>query len=88
MIEKSRNRQAAKFYPIKHGCPTMAPGTSFKVGDVVQMASGGPKMTVQSVAEERGKLWVYCVWFAGARREAASFLPETLKKVPKDDKTK
>lgn len=32
----------------------------FKVGDVVQLCSGGPKMTVESV-NENGT--VSCVWF-------------------------
>lgn len=32
--------------------------TSFKVGDIVQLASGGPKMTVEQVG-----LKVHVVWF-------------------------
>jgi len=38
----------------------------FKVGDVVQLKSGGPKMTVTEELTD-GKL--RCVWFAGANGE-------------------
>jgi uncharacterized protein YodC (DUF2158 family) len=48
---------------------------SFKEGDVVQLKSGGPKMTIDGVAPQ-GKY--YCVWFAGAKREFHSFSAETL----------
>jgi len=35
--------------------------TEFKVGDVVMLKSGGPKMVVIALAEEAGRC--DCVWF-------------------------
>lgn len=48
--------------------------TDIKVGDVVQLNSGGPYMTVVNV--ERGT--VYTNWFIGAKLESADFEPESL----------
>ena len=48
---------------------------TFKVGDLVQLKSGGPTMTVDEVSGTR--LWA--VWFsAGAKRERELFAVETL----------
>lgn len=33
----------------------------FQPGDTVQLKSGGPIMTIASVAKDDGRLW--CVWF-------------------------
>lgn len=41
----------------------------FKIGDIVQLKSGGPKMTVTSVGERS----VITAWFAGSKKEAGSF---------------
>jgi len=49
----------------------------FKVGDVVQLKSGGPKMTVTEELTD-GKL--RCAWFAGANRS----LSHALEKPPKE----
>lgn len=49
---------------------------SFKAGDLVQLKSGGPKMTVERVDRDGG---VYAVWFAGAKREHAHFSSAALK---------
>jgi uncharacterized protein YodC (DUF2158 family) len=35
----------------------------FKPGDQVQLASGGPKMTVKWVGESYGEPAIACVWF-------------------------
>ena len=35
----------------------------FKIGDTVELKSGGPTMTVDSITEETGE--IYCKWFAG-----------------------
>lgn len=55
---------------------------TFKVGDIVQLKSGGPKMTVVQVASAVN---VYCAWFAGAKHERANFHTEALQS-PLDDK--
>lgn len=52
----------------------------FKIGDVVQLKSGGPLMTVSSVGE---KSTVNCYWFNEKSGEYelkyASFKPDMLK---------
>jgi uncharacterized protein YodC (DUF2158 family) len=49
--------------------------TTFKVGDLVQLKSGGPTMTVDELSGTR----VWAVWFsAGAKRERELFAVETL----------
>ena len=48
-----------------------------KVGDVVQLKSGGPKMTVQTVEPNH----IYCVWFAGTEHKGASFSADALEVV-------
>ena len=40
----------------------MEPKTEFKVGDVVRLSAGGPKMTVEFVDNVNAT----CVWFGGA----------------------
>ena len=53
---------------------------SFKIGDVVQLKSGGPKMTVQALnvglmgtGED-----LSCVWFVGTKQESGHFHPDTV----------
>ncbi|WP_372425850.1 YodC family protein [Salinarimonas chemoclinalis] len=46
---------------------------TFAVGDRVQLKSGGPGMTVESVGAK-----IVCVWFEGMKRNHAEFVPETL----------
>lgn len=59
--------------------------TSFKLGDIVQLKSGGPKMTVT-------QLNVYTSgntqtkWFAGSKAEMGVFPAETLTLVNDDGK--
>lgn len=47
----------------------------FKVGDVVQLKSGSPLMTVSEI-ETDNKLW--CVWFSGNDRKGESFNAQVL----------
>ncbi len=55
----------------------------FKDGDVVQLKSGGPKMTVDSWDEELGVY--HCSWFAGDELKNAAFESTSLQKFnPKD----
>ena len=49
----------------------------FKVGDVVQLKSGGPKMTVNTVLSlERVK----CTWFEGSKQVEGVFGQDALQK--------
>ena len=50
--------------------------TELKVGDVVQLNSGGPKMTVYSITDND----VGCNWFACERVSTAIFLAQQLTK--------
>lgn len=61
---------------------------NFQPGEVVQLNSGGPKMSVSFVGEKQfshGKktLVVQCTWFEGVNLEKHEFLPEQLRKVEK-----
>jgi len=49
-----------------------------KVGDVVQLKSGGPHMTIDEVRKDGD---VRCVWFSGDKPEHAVFKPDVLTKV-------
>ncbi|MEO6924451.1 MAG: DUF2158 domain-containing protein [Bryocella sp.] len=49
-----------------------------KTGDVVQLKSGGPKMTVNGL-DEYGN--AFCLWFADSKVDSKSFAAETLAKV-------
>jgi uncharacterized protein YodC (DUF2158 family) len=52
----------------------------FKKGDVVQLASGGPRMTIYRESEA-GQLW--CEWFdAKGNKQSDEFDPATLVKTP------
>ena len=55
-----------------------------KIGEVVQLKSGGPFMTVQEVKEvvreDVGHVWVTCVWFSPCGEyQTTSFVKDTLK---------
>ena len=50
----------------------------FKVGDVVQLKSGGPSMTVQEITEEEA----LCVWFNRAEQMRDSFAAPALQIAP------
>lgn len=51
--------------------------SEFKVGDIIQLKSGGPKMTVQSLPDVRGG-YIRCQWFAGSKLESGAFPPDSL----------
>ena len=42
--------------------------STFAVGEVVELKSGGPKMTVTSVGTPFGVPTVGCMWFEGIRK--------------------
>jgi uncharacterized protein YodC (DUF2158 family) len=50
----------------------------FEIGDVVQLRSGGPKMTVHSLVSDCD---VVCQWFEGNEVHEKSFPKEALRKV-------
>jgi uncharacterized protein YodC (DUF2158 family) len=53
----------------------------FAIGDVVQLKSGGPQMTVKYVEDPSpaGSTAVHCVWFDGTKLCSEMFHPATLK---------
>jgi uncharacterized protein YodC (DUF2158 family) len=48
-----------------------------KVGDVVQLKSGGPKMTVTSLGQDGGVLSAWCSWFDAKHKECSGVFPVT-----------
>lgn len=57
---------------------------AFKVGDIVQLKSGGPKMTITQISSPT----VYTSWFAGAKNEKAYFHQDALQVAPTEDTKK
>jgi uncharacterized protein YodC (DUF2158 family) len=47
----------------------------FRVGDVVQLKSGGPDMTVSHILPSGN---MFCVWFDGSEKREETFPPEGL----------
>jgi len=59
-------------------------GVKFKVGDLVELLSGGPVMTVADVQDSIGPTVITTQWFSGRKLEVGHFAPEVLKRsVPK-----
>ena len=57
--------------------------TEFKVGDVVQLKSGGPKMTIAHIgnyAYAGTEIKAKCVWFEGTKQKEHVFELEVLTK--------
>ena len=48
---------------------------TFQIGDVVQLKSGGPRMTVEGYEDDL----VICVWFEKTERKSGNFREATLK---------
>jgi uncharacterized protein YodC (DUF2158 family) len=53
---------------------------AIKVGDVVALKSGGPKMTVSEV----GVIKVTCNWFANGELKEANLSPQALQVAPEE----
>ena len=53
---------------------------AFKVGDLVQLKSGGPVMTVIALPGSHASVHAFykCSWFAGKRHASGYFPPEAL----------
>lgn len=59
--------------------------SELKVGDVVQLKSGGPKMTINTLSEYNGKSYCMCIWFeANNHLSNKEFISQTLKKSEND----
>lgn len=59
----------------------------YSEGTVVQLKSGGPKMTATGSTDHTGR--IQCQWFAGSKLEHGWFPPNTLVvKSDKDEKKK
>ena len=54
----------------------------FKKGDVVQLKSGGPKMTIDDIGEygsgNSSHIRASCLWFDGGERKEGEFSLDTL----------
>ncbi len=46
--------------------------SEFKAGDVVQLKSGGPKMTIDKLVTWQGVASAACDWFVGSAQEQQS----------------
>jgi uncharacterized protein YodC (DUF2158 family) len=55
----------------------MAKANTFKIGDIVQLKSGGPEMTVET-APDIGQNYYCCQWFAGKKLESGVFPSDSL----------
>jgi uncharacterized protein YodC (DUF2158 family) len=56
-------------------------GEAFKVGDTVQLRSGGPKMTVTNIGDRYGTLTVWCAWFDNVKKLEETFPVESLRAI-------
>lgn len=63
----------------------MTKQANFNIGDIVQLKSGGPEMTVQTIPDTHSKLY-RCQWFAGKKLESGNFPPDSLKPVKLEGK--
>lgn len=59
-------------------------GSDFEVGDLVQLKSGGPVMTVQSSDTVGATGQICCQWFGGKKLEEGWFPPKSLKRAEED----
>ena len=53
------------------------PNAPFKIGDVVELQTGGTKMTVEFVRTDG---LIECAWFDGATLSRDTFYPDALRK--------
>jgi uncharacterized protein YodC (DUF2158 family) len=54
-------------------------------GDVVQLKSGGPEMTVSNLHQWQGRTEANCEWFEGSKNHSNSFPLTSLKLVTNRD---
>lgn len=55
-----------------------------KIGDIVELKSGGPKMTVSALGTIDGVLHVTCHWFEGATPHEGRFPVEAVRRASPD----
>ena len=55
-----------------------SPAQRFKVGDLVQLRSGGPRMVVDQINELTSERQLQCQWFLGATLMNGWFSEQTL----------
>jgi len=55
-----------------------------KAGDVVELKSGGPEMTVDSIGDHQGIESAFCTWFDGNKKYSAAFPLTSLKQATPD----
>jgi uncharacterized protein YodC (DUF2158 family) len=63
----------------------MAKKDDYEEGDIVQLKSGGPKMTVSDPTAYGG---IDCQWFSGSKLSKGRFPPEVLKRADLDEAKK
>jgi uncharacterized protein YodC (DUF2158 family) len=54
------------------------------VGQVVKLKTGGPEMTVVSIAEGKIQAAYNCTWFVGGKQHFGEFLSEAISAVLED----
>ena len=59
---------------------------AFKVGEIVQLKSGGPKMTVTNIPHGEYDAFYSTSWLAGAKLEHGRFPAQSLMPAKEDDK--
>ena len=52
----------------------------FKLGDVVELKSGGPDMTINAIGDNNGITSAWCAWFVGTKQEQGVFPLTSLKR--------
>lgn len=55
---------------------------TLKIGDVVQLKSGSPRMTVTKLGLVGGSEAIICSWFDGMQQHHGSFPPDALELSP------
>lgn len=58
----------------------MDPQEKISVGDIVELKSGGPRMTVAEIANYHGTVKAVCVWFLASEKSESIIALPALKK--------
>ncbi len=61
--------------------------TKYEVGDIVQLKSGGPQMTVKKITDKfMDDEPINCQWFSGSKLQDGWFNAESLVKIEDEEK--